>query len=326
MPRSSQRLARKRLVRTLTLSSLLLAPALALTARAQDAARVQTPAQPAAPVVLDAASDPLFTRATSLYDAALQNRVDKEGLVDYAKLKGDRSLDAFVAALPLADVSKFPVFETRGEAPDADKPGTSKAGRKPARTESKPQSKVDRSWELAFWINAQNALALKTLADAYPIGSPDEIRDLGTRKFAVAGGHYTLDELRQKASKIDPRAPFAMIDGTASGPRLAPHAVRAFGINTTLDAAVSALINDPRLVDLQRIQNTVTVPPFLASVDEMWKAHTARRKWDGIRSLLSTYTSASANRNYFTTNDYQVLFGTGDRKLNRVPSNFSDGG
>jgi len=312
-----KRPALKRLSRTLTISSLLLAGTLPFASRAQDAAPAE-PTAPAGPLALDTKPDPLFTRATAVYDAALQNRVDKQGLIDYAKLKGDRSLDAFVAALPQVDVSAFPAFEVKGEPDDKDK-ARSVAGRKPVRA----QPKIDRSWELSFWINAQNAIALKTFADAYPISSPDDIKDLSTRKFAVARGQYTLDELRQKAGKIDPRAAFSMIDGTTSGPRLAPRALRAYGINGTLDAGVSALINDPRQVELQRIQNIVIVPPFLASVDEMWKPRTARRKWDGIRYLLSAYTSASANRNYFTTNEYQVLFGSSDRKLNRIPSAFT---
>lgn len=330
MPRPSQRpshtqsriqshtqLAPLHLARALSLCGLLLVPILASApafAQAAPAAGAQAKAK-------DVAPDTLFTSATSQLDAALRERVNEDGLVDYAKLKGDRGLETFVAALPGVDVSKFPAFEVKA-APEDD---TRRPGSKPDKKggKDKKADTVDRSWELAFWINAHNALALKTLADAYPIGSPDEVKDFLTRKYSVAGGQYTLAELREKASRLDPRATFAMIDGTQGGPKMAPHAARAYGLNETLESSVTALVNDPRLVELERIENRVAVPPFLATIDEAWKPRTATRKWDGIRYLLSAYTAASANRNYFTTNRYEVLFGPGSRKLNIVPSVFA---
>jgi hypothetical protein len=311
-----------RLARTLTLSSLLLAPSWAQIAHAQDAAPAQAAAQAAASApALDVSKDPLFTSGTTLYDSALQGRVSKAGLIDYAKLKDNANLATFVAALPAVDVSRFPVFEIKDEEKDKDKDKNVVAGKD--KKSSKDGPKMDRSWELSFWINAHNALVLKTLSDAYPIGSPDEIKDFTTRKFAVAGGQYTLEELRQKAGAIDRRAPFAMIDGTQGGPKMAPRALRAYGINDTLESAISAMVNDGRLVELERINNRVAVPPFLATVDEAWKPGASRRKWDGIRYILSAYTEARANRSYYTTNEYQVLLGPPSRKLNIVPSDFS---
>lgn len=310
MTRPSQRprhnrLAPARLARALSICSLLV-PALAWAQ--------QSPAPPASGAAARASvPDTLFTSATSLYDTALKARVSEAGLLDYAKLKGDRDLDAFVAALPGVDTTKFPAFEVKA-APEAD------GSRKKNDKDKGPT--VDRSWELAFWINAHNALAIKTLADAYPIGSPDEVKDFATRKFSVAGGQYTLNEIRARAGQLDRRATFAMIDGTQGGPKMAPRALRAYGLNSTLESAVIALVNDPQLVQLQRIDNRVSVAPFLATVDAAWKPRTATRKLDGIRYLLSAYAAAGPDRNYYTTNRFDVLFDTGIRKLNVVPSAF----
>ena len=318
MTRPSQRpchnrLAPVRLARALSLSGLLLVPALAF------AQQFPVPSANAGAAAQDSTPDTLFTTATSLYDNALKSRVSETGLLDYAKLKDDRDLAAFVAALPGVDTSKFPVFEVKATPEDEAAPG--RKVKKNSKDKKGPT--LDRSWELSFWINAHNALAIKTLADAYPIGSPDDVKDFATRKYSVAGGQYTLEQIRARASQIEPRATFAMIDGTQSGPKMAPRALRAYGLNGTLESAVKALINDPQLVQLQRINNRVTVAPFLATTDEAWKPRTATRKWDGIRSLLSAYASAGPDRNYYTTNSYSVLFGTGNRKLNIVPSAFA---
>ena len=309
MPRPSQRpshnrLAPARLARALTLSSLLLVPALAWAQQAPAAGATAS------------APDTLFTSATSLYDTALKGRVSEAGFLDYAKLKGEANLAAFVAALPGVDTTKFPAFEVKATPEDS-----TNATRKKNDKDKKGPT-VDRSWELAFWINAHNALAIKTLADAYPIGSPDDVKDFATRKHSVAGGQYTLGEIRARASQIDRRATFAMIDGTQGGPKMAPRAMRAFGLNSTLESAVTALVNDPQLIRLQRIDNRVAVAPFLALVDEAWKPRTATRKLDGIRYLLSAYAAAGPDRNYYTTNRFDVLFDAGIRKLNVVPSTF----
>lgn len=329
MTRPSQRPAfnaHNRLIRTLTLSSLLLAPALSCSlAHAQSEAPPQGAIGARPDVGVRAmAPDTLFTRATSMYDEALKDHVNEAGLLDYSKLKGNDNLAAFVAALPGVDVSRFPAFPTKAAPEDSDAAPsrTPKADKSNKNKKANSEPSVDRSWELAFWINAHNALAIKTLADAYPLSSPDQVKDFGTRKFAVAGGQYTLAEIRARASKIDPRATFAMTDGTVSGPKMAPHAMRAYGLNDTLESSVSALVNDPKLVELMRIQNRVAVPQFLAFADELWKPRISTRKWDGIRYLLSAYTSASPDRNYYTTNRYDVVFAPADRRINVVPPVF----
>jgi hypothetical protein len=307
--------------RTLKTSTLLALPfalsvlSCALPVLAQDAPAPATTLAPASssPSRQPSSTDTLFVGKTSLYDAALAKRIDKEGNLAYIKIKGDAGLDAFVAALPSVDVSKFPVFEIKEE--------EGKEERR-VKKDAPVEPRLDRSWELAFWINAHNALAIKAIADAYPVNSVDEIKDFDTRVYRVAGGDYTLPQIRAKAAQMDKRALFAMTDGTLSGPRLAPRAVRAFGLNGTLESSVVAYVNDPRMVELSRIQNKVAVNPFLMSVDEAWKPVVARRKWDGIRALLAAYTNQRANQSYFTTNEYQVLFSPTNRKLNATASEF----
>ena len=72
------------------------------------------------------------------YAIVLKNYVDEKGMVNYKELKGHRQrLDAFVSAMANLDPSTY------------------------------------RDWsekqKIAFWINAYNALVLKTIIDHYPI-------------------------------------------------------------------------------------------------------------------------------------------------------------
>lgn len=243
----------------------------------------------------------------SLYDYALINHVDHNGNVDYAGLKGNQFLDRFVKAVAGADVSQFPVFKNEVKTDDKH------TGRETTKIVE------DHSPELAFWINAYNANVLKTLADAYPLDGPENIKGFDTAKtHTVAGKTWSLAELRAKIAQLDPRALFALTDGTRGGPLLAPDAYRfscgqGCYLSDELNRAVQVFVNDDRNVALLRIQNQVTVNPYLAEVDQWFKPKGARRKWDGIRAILAGYRKTS--QAYFAAGDYNVQFAQPDRHL-----------
>jgi hypothetical protein len=242
----------------------------------------------------------------SILDKALLDNVDKSGNVDYLALKGNKNLDLFLQAVATADLSQFPTFEVQPDPKDKNGKVT-----------------INRNAELVFWINAYNAHILKTLADAYPLKSPDEIKGLDTDKtHRVAGNLYSLRELREKIIEFDPRALFALTEGTRGGPMLSMHAYRFYGFNDMLNAAVNAFINDPRNVEVVRIQNKVTVNDFLKQANDLFanRANSGNRKLGGLRFLLSSYTDRRGERSYFTTNDYQIIFKSRDRNLNQKES------
>jgi len=246
-----------------------------------------------------------FTLFT-LLDVALDKRVSKDSEVNYTQLKGDKSLDKFVSAVAVADLSRFPIIKSMPKVPE---------GQVAKPEDLKPIE--DRSFELAFWVNAYNGLVLKTIADAYPINAVADIKDFDTTKtHVVARQKYSLTELRQKIGQMEPRALFALTDGTSSGPKLAPRVYRWDGFSQALEAAVDAFVNDARNVTLDRIQNRVTVNEFLAEVDAAFKPQNSRRKWDGIRYVLASYTDARANKSYFGTGTYEINFVPRERGLN----------
>jgi hypothetical protein len=93
-------------------------------------------------------------------------------------------------------------------------------------------SKLTREEQLAFWLNAYNALVLKTVVDHYPVQgtSPDypakSIRQISGAferlPHRVGGRTLTLDQIEQTilAEFHDPRVYFALGRGAVGGGRL----------------------------------------------------------------------------------------------------------
>jgi len=236
-----------------------------------------------------------------LLDGFLHRYVDKKGNVYYLKAKGDNDLDTFARALAVADVSNFPVFTDPVDPADPTK-----------------GVKANNSAELTFDINAYNGLRLKTIADLYPRVSASDLASLDKTKNLTIGGRQTsFFELRQKIGKMDPRALFALMSGMQDGPT-APFTVYRFsGLGAQLNAAVRGFVNDPNKVSSpDRLANRVEVSPYLAEVDPFFKPSGSRRKNAGVRQVLSTFTSTSAAKGYFTTSEYGINFSQGNSKLN----------
>ncbi len=243
----------------------------------------------------------------SKLDRALAGKVDKNGKVDYALLKGDADLDLFTRAIAVADISRFPVLTIKPRVDE--KTGLVAKGAKET---------INRDAELAFWINAYNASVLKTLSDAFPVGSPDEIKGFDSdKKHRIAGQSWSLRDLRAKIVRMDPRAFFALSNGARGGPLLAPSAYRFLGLNQLLDITASVFINNPDNIEVARSQNKVTLSDVLTEADDLFAAQSNKRqKLGGLRYLLSAYSDQRGNRSYFTTNDYQITLRKSDRRLN----------
>lgn len=249
----------------------------------------------------------------SLLDRALKGKVDKNGNVDYVALKGDKDLDLFLRAVATADLSKFPVLEVK-PLPD-DK--TAEAPVKDGKDGKEAKPVLNRNAELVFWINAYNAHVLKALADAYPINGPDDIKDFDIAKTRlIAGQRWSFRDLRKKIVGFDPRALFALTNGTRGGPLLEARAYRFANLNAALEAATNIFVNDRRNVSVERIQNKVTLSDYFVEANELFTRRGDRKKLSGARSLLAAYSDKRANRSYFTTNDYRIEIKPADRSLN----------
>lgn len=236
-----------------------------------------------------------------ILDRAFQGHLNRSGEVDYSALKGDPYLDIFVKGVAVADVSQFPVLPLPPLPDDKD---------------AKPRQ--SRAPEMVFWINAYNANVLKTVADAFPINNIGEIKDFDTAKtHRIAGQNYSFRELRQKIAGFDPRALFALTDGTKGGPLLAPAAYRLSGINDLLEIAVSNFVRDPRNVQVDRLKNTVYVNDFAKQANDAFAPDNKNdRKMTGVRNILAAYSDTRGGRNFLNTNDYKIELRSADRSIN----------
>lgn len=170
------------------------------------------------------------------YDTLLDLYV-RDGYVYYRALKSDRSrLDAFVSANASAAVDK-----------------------------------ASRDEQLAFWINAYNAIVLQSIIDRYPIqGKSTEYPDRSVRQIPgvferaphrVGGRTLTLDqiELNVLSTFRDPRVYFAIGRGAIGSGRLRSEAFTADLLDKQLAEAQMECASRPECVEINKDDNTVSV-------------------------------------------------------------------
>lgn len=152
------------------------------------------------------------------FDELLRRHVDADGLVDYAALAADPApLETYVARLKTA-----------------------------------PFSELGRDAKLALLINAYNAFTLQLIVDHYPLAS---IHDIPTaerwddRRWEVAGGRYSLDEIENELIRPnfrEDRVHFALVCAAMGCPVLRPEAYSGQRIEEQLERQTRSVHEDPR--------------------------------------------------------------------------------
>ena len=161
----------------------------------------------------------------------------RDGLVYYRALKVDRRrLDGYVASL--------------------------------AETAIDASSREER---LAFWLNAYNALVLKTVIDHYPI--PRQSKDYPDRSIRQIPGAFerlthrvgrrmvTLDQIEQTilATFQDPRVYFAIGRGAMGSGRLRSEAFAPEQLETQLAEVAAECVNRAQCVEVDRANTRVAI-------------------------------------------------------------------
>ncbi len=181
----------------------------------------------------------------SPWDRVLKKYVTEMGRVDYAALEADSGdLDRYVTTI---------------------------AARSPV---SHPQVFPTRESQLAYWINAYNALVMKAVVANWPTKS---VRSLGklysffwARKFVAGGKEYTLNNIEDILRKnlVDPRIHFAIVCASNSCPRLQREAYTPENTERLLEEAARFYINEPRNLKIDAANNRVTLPNILGHYHE----------------------------------------------------------
>ncbi len=170
------------------------------------------------------------------YRAALMAFVNADGLVDYAGLKDQRSyLDDFITTLEQLDPKAYEAWAERDK--------------------------------IALWINAYNALTLRTVIDHYPIqparmnGSypKNSIRQIpgewDFNKVNVMGQTITLGYIETKILRRDfhePRVFMALVPAAAAGPPLRNEPYEGARLDAQLDDQTRKFLADPRHFRIDR--------------------------------------------------------------------------
>lgn len=186
-----------------------------------------------------------------LAEALARNVV--EGKINFAGLKDDSGLHAFLNALAKFDL---------GLLKSAPQPDATPAERKEA-------AEFERDSRISFWVNAYNALMLKAIADHYDgkLNSVKQIRDLATKPIAEVGGKprslREIEETILRKELKDSRVVFLLYRGTLGGPRLPPIPVSAHHLDDDIQGAVKELLGRKGSYRVDTIGHIVWLPDFV---------------------------------------------------------------
>ncbi len=167
----------------------------------------------------------------------------RDGFVYYRALKSDRArLDRYVASLDVAEAT---------------------------------YDKWPKEQQLAFWINAYNAIILQTVVDHYPIrGRAGEYPANSLRQVPgaferlphrVAGHTVTLDDIEKGLAAFkEPQALLALGRGSVGGGRLHSEAYTSQRLADQLKAVAAECVQRKECVQIETTTGTLSVSPLFS--------------------------------------------------------------
>lgn len=173
----------------------------------------------------------------SAWDRILKQYVTEAGLVDYAALRANRGeFDAYIEQI---------------------------AARSP---ESHPQEFITREAQLAYWINAYNALAIRGIIDNWPTKS---VRDLGflfgffrRSDYTVGGKKVSLNYIEHEVIRKqfnEPRIHFALVCASLGCPKLRREAYVPERLEEQLEDGARYFLREPRNLTVDAARGRVTL-------------------------------------------------------------------
>lgn len=173
-------------------------------------------------------NDALITRPFShhIWQEVLSENIDSSGAVNFDRLRAaPKRLNQYLSQLAHASPLSHPdLFNTRQE-------------------------------QLAYWINAHNALALRLVLDAYPVEDLQAIPNFyQSHRYALGNVPYSLSEVEQiirQRFSLWPLAPFALSDLTLQSPPLLNEAYRGAPLKQQLQSQTQRVMQDSRFVKVE---------------------------------------------------------------------------
>jgi hypothetical protein len=196
---------------------------------------------------------------------------------------------------------------------------------------------ASRDEQLAFWLNAYNALALRTVVDhasipqrsrEYPPGSIRQIPGAFERlTHRVAGRTVTLDQIEQTILPAfkDPRVYFALGRGAVGSGRLRSEAFTAAGLERQLAEVANECVTHAQCVAIDRAQNKVMVSSIFSWREKEFSAAYADKAAPAFSSRSPIERAVLAfveprllttERDFLATNEFRVEYAPFDWSLN----------
>jgi hypothetical protein len=194
-----------------------------------------------------------------------------------------------------------------------------------------------RDQQAAFWLNAYNAIVLRTVVNHYPIrGRGGEFPANSIRQIPgafeksahrVAGRAVSLDEIEQSilTQFRDPRMFFAIGRGSIGGGRLRSEAFSAARLESQLTDVARECIYRSECVALDQASDTLTVSPIFGWREAEFVAAyagAAGERYPGrapIEQAIVAFIEPQlypAEREYLKQNRFKVRYAPYDWRLN----------
>ena len=202
---------------------------------------------------------------------------------------------------------------------------------------SVPVEKLSRDEQLAFWLNAYNALVLRTVADHYPIqGKSSEYPAKSIRQIPgaferlthrVAGRTLTLDQIEQTILPgfHDPRVYFALGRGAVGSGRLRSEAFTGARLEEQLADVAAECVTRAQCASIDRAGGKVTVSSIFswrekefadAYADKAPAALAARSPIERAVVAFVMPRLLATEKEFIANNSFQVTYSRFDWTLN----------
>ena len=189
--------------------------------------------------------------------------------------------------------------------------------------------KTYQSWgdteKIAFWINAYNALTLKSIVENYPVSSIKKISGVWNRKtHQIMGKAMTLDDIEHKVLRQEfkePRIHMALVCASKGCPPLLNQPYTASALNTRFKGRTQAFVSDPSKFRIDRNQQTVYLSSLFKWYGQDFEAQYGNKAFKGSdkeRAVLK-YLSPFLGRDgqYLQQANYRIRYLPYDWNLNQ---------
>lgn len=166
----------------------------------------------------------------------------------------------------------------------------------------------------ALYLNAYNALAVRAVLDGYRTATRRQRKRFFTGlEFQVLGEATTLQDIEHGVLRPmgDPRIHFAIVCASLSCPRLGNDAFRPASVDSQLDAAARAFVNDPTRNRFDAGRRVAYVSPIFQWFDEDFSATAG-----SVQRWLSAYVADPAAAELLARDGFRLEYTDYDWGLN----------